>query len=97
MTPGTRSIIPNFLIALCLLAALAIAACGDYRPCEVLAYRICEDCPKVHETWKAACMCIENGSLKENGYKCQEVTEQDKINCNATLENWDESVCELLN
>ncbi len=88
--------IPLFLILAASVVILG-TGCGDYKPCEVLAKRICTYCPRVADHWQAACLCIENGSLKEKGYKCKEVTEEDQIRCNATLEYWDDDTCEQLN
>ena len=85
------------LIFAILAMALLFGACGDYQPCKTLAYRICTECPHVADHWEAACLCLENGTLKENGYKCQDVTSEDEVRCNSELENWNEESCELLN
>ncbi len=90
-------IIPAVSRLLILLAFLTVLSCGDYRPCKVLAMRICTDCPKVADHWQAACLCLEENTLKEKGYKCLDITGDDEILCNATLENWDENTCDLLN
>jgi hypothetical protein len=90
-------LIPRLLFLCLFNAILLTTACGDYKPCEVLARRICTDCPSVSDEWEAACLCIEFDTLKENGYKCAEASEADNIRCNATLEQWDESLCEELN
>jgi len=82
-----------------LLSLLLMVGCGDYKPCEVLAFKICTECPSVAPHWQAACMCIENDTIKENGYKCIEAEEEDKIRCHANLSNWNEGLdsCEQLN
>lgn len=87
------------LVALALFAcsALALSGCGDYKPCKVLAMRICEDCPRVSKAWQAACLCIQNGSAKEEGYKCLSPSQEDEARCNATLQYWDEQTCDLVN
>ncbi len=82
---------------LALVVALLATACGDYKPCDILAKRICTECPSVADDWQAACLCIENKTYKEKGYKCLESTEDDDIRCNATLEAWDDSTCDQLN
>ena len=73
-----------------------LVGCGDYRPCEVLAHRICTQCPTVAEHWEAACLCINNDSLRERGYKCSKATDEERRNCHQTLEEWDEDSCALL-
>ena len=78
-------------------AMLALGGCGDYKPCKVLATRICEECPRVSKAWQAACLCIQNGSTKEEGYKCLGPSKEDEVRCNATLEYWNEQTCDLMN
>lgn len=86
-------------VILAFSAITMMIGCGDYKPCEVLAYRVCTECPKVADHWQAACKCIENDTVKENGYKCIEAEDEDKIRCHANLLNWDEGIssCEQLN
>lgn len=93
--PRLKAHLVAFVLALLLLFALP--ACGDYKPCKELALRICNECPHVDESWQAACLCIEFGSLKEKGYRCIDPNEEDRVRCNATLEQWDENTCDLLN
>ncbi|RJO75383.1 MAG: hypothetical protein C4523_00210 [Myxococcales bacterium] len=87
----------RFLKTIFVAAALFSAACGDYRPCDVLALRVCDECPRVADYWQAACLCVENKTLKEKGYKCLEPVDEDEVRCHATLENWDENTCAELN
>ncbi len=95
---AARCKIFQLLKAIVILTCVALSGCGDYKPCEVLAYRICEQCPDPTEAWKAACMCIERNTLKENGYKCSTPEHNDKVLCNIALENWNkEKDCQLFN
>ena len=86
------------LFALCLLLVVLLAtSCGDYNSCHALAMRVCNECPNVSDAWQAACLCIDNDTVKEKGYKCITPTEEDKVRCNSDLENWDDQSCQLLN
>jgi len=89
----------KFDIKIILLSALVLFACscGDYNPCDALVERICKECPKVSEHWQAACICMEDNSYKEKGYKCIDPDAIDEDRCHVTLSEWDENTCEQLN
>lgn len=89
--------IPVLIIFAALSVLPPVTGCGDYKPCETLALRVCTECPHVTEDWQAACLSIERGSLKEKGFKIKGPGHFDKARCHTLLENWDDDTCNQLN